>query len=477
MTLDRILSLVEQGCSAEEISNDPALLALTESESLELARVLNEIGEPTHMVLAAQSAKIAFEADIVGAGPVFAHCLDRMSLYSRQPQPFGTVTFEHAGEIMLAPVDPATSDQVRADYGVAPLSELQTAAETETKKLASTRADRPLDPGQAFMRVWHNPTAAQIKQRLHDEGTNVWADGDTITFAVVSPEPVVINPVFGLQTWPVDDELQVLQVKVDRLDEAVITYRFKPTGRHDGRFRGRHAPDEIPSNDPIGGTIIDDHIESTYLGEPRSVTVYQPPNYSGSGHEPVIFATDGNMLAPFVRRLDACIETGLCPPVLVVAAHSAPMSGQNRRAMEYLQGFDPVAHRAHEQFFTKELTQWAVERFGATGERHKTAVFGTSDGAGHALSVGLAHRDKFGHIFAYSTGMAPNPTQGWDPTLVPRVELCAGTLEGPFHTGTASWAYFFDQVEAPYHFTERVSGHDLIQWCEELPRSIARAWG
>jgi len=477
VALDRILSLVEQRSSADEIRSDPAFAALSASESLAVAQALNDTGEPGGLVLAAQLAKVAFETNTDGAGPVFAHCLDRMSLYSRRPQPFGTVTFEHEGEVLLAPVDPATTDEMRADYGVASLAELRSAAGHEAKRLATQRWGQPLPEGQPFWRVWSEPTAAEIHQRLRAEQANAWADGDVLTFAVLASQSVTVTPVFGLATWRVNDELQVLQVAVDRLQEAVITYQFRSSGRHDGRFRGSRAPEEMPSNNPLSGTLVEDYVESTHLGEPRRVTVYQPPGYSRHGTIPVIFATDGNMFAPFARRLDAAIVAGICPPVLVVAAHSAQATAQNRRAMEYLNGFDARIHGCHERFFVEELTGWAADRFGASTERANRAVFGTSDGAGHALSAGLAHRDKFGHIFAYSTATMPTQGQSWDPTLVPRVELCAGTLEGPFHTGTAAWADFFQQLDAPHHFTERVSGHDLIQWCEELPRSIGRAWG
>jgi enterochelin esterase-like enzyme len=80
-------------------------------------------------------------------------------------------------------------------------------------------------------------------------------------------------------------------------------------------------------------------------------------------------------------------------------------------------------------------------------------------------------------VFAYSTGTPPEPTLPWDPAEAPFVHLCAGTLEGPFHQATAAWAGYLHMMQAPYHFTERVAGHDLIQWCEELPAALARAWG
>jgi enterochelin esterase-like enzyme len=58
----------------------------------------------------------------------------------------------------------------------------------------------------------------------------------------------------------------------------------------------------------------------------------------------------------------------------------------------------------------------------------------------------------------------------------PFMHLCAGTLEGPFHQATEAWAGYLMLSKARYHFTERVAGHDLVQWAEELPNAIRRAW-
>jgi enterochelin esterase-like enzyme len=165
--------------------------------------------------------------------------------------------------------------------------------------------------------------------------------------------------------------------------------------------------------------------------------------------------------------------------VVVVAAHAAPADHArgNQRALEYLAGFDDRRFDAHQRFFVGELAEWAESTLGVPDERARRAVFGCSDGGGHALSTGRLHRHRFGHVFAYSTGTPPEPTMAWDPDEHPFVHLCAGTLEGPFHQATSAWAGYLHMCKARYHFSERVAGHDLIQWCEELPVALARAWG
>ncbi|MEL7156451.1 MAG: alpha/beta hydrolase-fold protein, partial [Actinomycetota bacterium] len=220
-------------------------------------------------------------------------------------------------------------------------------------------------------------------------------------------------------------------------------------------------------------------VDSDALSDHRRITVYRPPDHEVGEAIPVLYATDGNMFAPYARRLDAAIEAGWCPRVVVVAAHAAPADQirGNQRALEYLAGFDDRRFDAHQRFFVDELAQWAEAELGVPTDRVLRGVFGCSDGGGHALSTGRLHHRRFGHLFAFSTGTPPEPSMAGDPDPHPMVHLCAGTLEPGFHGATAAWAGYLHRVGIDHHFTERVSGHDLIQWCEELPRALARAWG
>ncbi|MDH3683178.1 MAG: alpha/beta hydrolase-fold protein, partial [Acidimicrobiia bacterium] len=411
-------------------------------------------------------------------------------LLSGRAQPYGTVMVEHQGEVVQPPVDPTVTDEQRQALGVPPLHELEDQVRRAGRVIAQERAaqDGYLPPGQRFCRVWTDPNPAELRARWAAEGAKAWADGDVLTFVTESPVPVAVTPVFPIPSWDAGDGLQVLSMRVERLEEAVITYTFRPLGgsepmsfsrgSHDGRFRGPASPPEAPSNDPLVGSTFEHAVESATFGEPRTVTVYRPPDHTAGEAIPVVYATDGNMFAPYARRLDAAIEAEMCPRVIVVAAHAAPADQirGNQRALEYLIGFDDHRFDAHQRFFVDELTQWAEVELGVSGDRSLRGVFGCSDGGGHALSTGRLHPDKFGHVFAFSTGMPPELSMAWDSATHPFVHLCAGTLEGAFHQATEAWAGYLHHQGAAHHFTERVAGHDLIQWCEELPNAIANAW-
>ncbi len=422
---------------------------------------------------------------------IYAEAIDKIALFSGRPQRYGTVMVEHQGDIVQPSVDPTVSDAERSALGVPSLAELQLRMREVSRHLAAERAAEPgrLPRGERFCRVWTDPDPAELRARMAAEGTQAWADGDVLTFVCESQTPVAVTPVFPISTWDAGDGLQVLSLRVERLDEAVITYTFTPLGggpgmrfsrgSHDGRFRGRSAPEELPSNDPLVGSSFEHAVESQALGESRPVTVYRPPGHRPGDDVPVVYATDGNMFAPYARRLDAAIDAGWCPPVVVVAAHSAPMDqiSGNIRALEYLAGFDDRRFDAHQRFFIVELAAWAETELGVATEPWRRGIFGCSDGGGHALTTAMGHPSKFGHVFAFSTGMPPDPSTNWNPDTHPFVHLCAGTLEGGFHQATEAWAGFLHLQGAGCHFTERVAGHDLIQWCEELPPALARAWG
>lgn len=502
MTEDDLTSLLDAAEGAGGGSNDrfdlidrlrehPGLESAAPEPALRAAKLLAASGDPSDLPVVAQLAGIAHQAELIGAGIVYAEATDKIALYQGLPQRYGTVMIEHQGEIVQPPVDQTVSDDERQALGVPSMAELHHRMQEVSRQLAVERAAKPgfLPPGERFCRVWTDPDPADLRARIAAEGTTAWADGDVLTFVTESPGPVAVTPVFPIPSWDAGDGLQVLSLRIERLAEAIITYTFTPLsgggpmnfsrGSHDGRFRGSAAPEELPSNDPLVGTTVEHAVESQALGEARKVTVYRPPNHSPGDDVPVIYATDGNMFAPYARRLDAAIESGLCPPVVVVAAHSAPMDqiNGNIRALEYLQGFDQSRFDSHQRFFIVELAAWAETELGVPNDPARRGVFGCSDGGGHALATAMLHPTKFSQVFAYSTGMPPDPSTKWDSATYPFVHLCAGTLEGGFHQATEAWAGFLHLQNAGVHFTERVSGHDLIQWCEELPRALSRAWG
>ena len=399
--------------------------------------------------------------------------------------------------------------------GAGPASARGSAARSASATGSASAAGQAFGaPG--FERIWRDPTPQWLQAQLAKHPEGAWADGDELTLACKSNSRygLIAGPVFELPLWragsdqpasqpagqPTNrvanpdgtEQLWALSVRLERLSEAVIGYGFWEIDELGGlaggglrgpvnhRFRGPDAPAELPSNpdDELVGSVVSHALPSTALRENRLVTAYLPPGHQAHEKLPVMYATDGNAIPAYIRRLDAGIANETVPRFVLIAAHAAPMSAySNERALEYLPGFDDKRFNRHQQFFVTELAQWAQDNFGVSDEREKRAVFGCSDGGGHALATGHMNRERFGHCMAYSTGLPPNERMGWEADKAPFVHLCAGTLEGAFFEATHAWSAWLHFAKSPHHWTERVCGHDLIQWIEELPRAVARAWG
>lgn len=481
-----------------QLLQEEGLVDLSGGEALRAARALSIFAGPQQLPIAGELAGRAHQTGVPGAGALFAECADKVALMSRRPQRFGTVVLEHQGDLVMAPLDGLADDETRQSFGLPSLEEMRQNVDRQNKLRAQERYESEgLPAGQRFCRIWSQPDAGELQRGLEQFPNGAWSDGNDLTLACRSDaEGIIPGPVFELPMWNVEDEtgtqtnLWCIQIRVDRLDEAVFGYGFwsldhngMPIGGRgpvDNRYRGKLAPEELPSHedDSLTGSLITHEFASTALRENRRIKVYLPPDHHRHSQLPVVYSTDGNMIGPYIRRIDAAIASGSIQPLLLIAPHAAPMDHTgNERALEYLPGFDDQRFERHQRFFVDEISQWAEEEFSASTDREFRAIFGCSDGAGHALATGSMHRSRYGHCIAYSTGMPPSEQTRWDPEDAPFVHLCAGTLEQGFHQATEAWAAWLHFHSSPHHFTERVCGHDLIQWIEELPKTIARAWG
>jgi len=503
--MSEIDELLERIDSADEFSRGPMIDALRAHQglatvepptALRAARALLGSGVPHHLPAAAELALQAQKANITGAGVVFAEVTDRMSLMNGRPQRFGTVVVEHMGEAALAPLDGSVDDDVRSAMGIPPIAAIRANIDAGNRQRArDNAAAESIRGGLPYVRIWRDPTEADLMARWDAEGKPVWNDGEEITMVARSNEPgLLVTPVFQLPMWRVEgtDNLFAFTARVRRGDEAVLSYAFSPTrpdgmpqnpepARPQGRWRGSNAGPEPArvENDDLAGSVIEHAVESDALGEPRKVTIYRPPNHDRREKLPVIYATDGAWFDSYARRLDPRIVDGTVPRIVVVAAHNAGFNMQvgNLRALEYLSGMDQDRFDRHARFFVTELSEWAEAELGVATERSGRAVFGTSDGGAFALTMGREFRSHFGTVFAFSSGVPPEMNEQWPADESPQVHLCAGVLEVPFHQSTAAWSAWLDHQGLNVHLTERVSGHDLIQWQEELPDAVARAWG
>jgi len=199
----------------------------------------------------------------------------------------------------------------------------------------------------------------------------------------------------------------------------------------------------------------------------RQVSVYVPPHPP----EAVVFAGDGQLIAPWGAVLEAAAEL---PPTMVVGAHRA--ADETLRLHEYSPGFDPCRFAAHEEFFVDELRRWVRSRFGVALPPERTAVFGASASAELALAAGLRHPEVYGAVFCASPGAGYRPI-GALPRPLPRAYFVAGTAEPFFLANATRWAVALREAGADVVLRERAGSHGGAFWREELPLMAAWAFG
>jgi enterochelin esterase-like enzyme len=198
----------------------------------------------------------------------------------------------------------------------------------------------------------------------------------------------------------------------------------------------------------------------------RDVTVYLPPR----APEAVVFAGDGQLIAPWGRFLEAADV----PPTMIVGAHRS--EDETLRLHEYSPVFDAERFAAHERFFVDDVRRWSRSRFGVGLPAERTAVFGVSASAEFALALGVRHPDVYGAVFAASPGAGFRPPAVM-PGSLPRVYLVAGTKEPFFLENAARWASALRDADADVVMTERQGSHGGSFWRKEFPLMLTWAFG
>lgn len=205
--------------------------------------------------------------------------------------------------------------------------------------------------------------------------------------------------------------------------------------------------------------IVEAALDSDDLMTLRNLSVFLPPKYQKRQCYPVVFCADGQSIPAFADRLTHGMTSETIPPTILIGVHSDPAT----RAEEYLHGVDDDRFRLHEVFFTQAAERWARKHFSISPDRKARAVFGFSNGAAFALSVGVRSREKYGVVIAFSiaggANRVPKSAYGRNPT--PRYYLAAGSHELPFRKTVRTIASTSAKRKVDHTVTEPVGGHDL----------------
>lgn len=367
-----------------------------------------------------------------------------------------------------------------------------------------SQAQQPITtkPFTIIERKW---APQEILTRYTKAGAPVWAEGEVLTFFHRGEAQVVhVKGSFEVPMRRIEDtDIWTVAVEIPKLSRAVISYRFttdnpaallqeQPGKATFQYWRGPYAPEPPKHVTTISGQIREHTIESDRLKESRQITVYLPPQYDKDHRYPVIYMADGQDVPDYAIILEALILERKTPETVLIGIHSGSYQGDREKAfdptkdlrgIEYLVGIDqflpgvgPYRFSSHEHFFLHEVAHWAEEHLGVSADRKQRILFGVSNGASFAVSMGIRNPKHFGKILAFSVGWEKAVTvPEWDSKAYPHFYLAVGTLDDGFFETTLRWAEILKRQGFEYIFLERVSGHDALMWREEFARAVVWA--
>ena len=161
--------------------------------------------------------------------------------------------------------------------------------------------------------------------------------------------------------------------------------------------------------------FIIDSIYSQHLLETRTVCLYLPPNFDTKEVIPVIFTTDGQLIANgnYKQILDSLIINNIICPVVLIGVYS----NDNKiledniisyRQYEYIKGFAKDNKEAekrfenHFTFFTQEVEEFVTAKYFINPDTSKNTFYGTSNGGGFGISLFFLCRNQYQNYLCFS---------------------------------------------------------------------------
>lgn len=221
------------------------------------------------------------------------------------------------------------------------------------------------------------------------------------------------------------------------------------------------------------GQLIDDKIESKFLGEKRDVRVYLPPGYNDSGSTKyrVMVFHDGmefDTVAYTTKTIDFLIANNKIKPF--IALFTPPVKRTAEYAGRHFIGYeghtppDVSLQNEYVRFITIEVMEYLKERYPISDEQGTHAIMGASFGGNISLVIGLNHPEIFGHVAAFSTAVQPNLTGLVKSTKIPvQIYMTMGN-------------YDLERLIPPYRDFERLlikEGYDV----ESVWVNDGHTWG
>jgi enterochelin esterase-like enzyme len=330
--------------------------------------------------------------------------------------------------------------------------------------------------------------AQLLLERRAQEGTSVWADGDTLTF-VYEGEAESVEICCGFQeslTRLPDSNVWTLSKTIPNMSKAVFSYFFIIDGvfpqTEQKVWRGAEAPPEPETLEPGPGRVFERTISSKVLGENRLIIIYLPPDHEALHllGLPVVYLADGSVVREYARFVEPLMRAGKVPQFIMVGIESGNYLGDpneeydaslDMRAREYIptEGDDRFA--LHERFVIEEVLPWAEENFGASDKREQRIVHGFSNGGVFAAAMGLRNPNVFGYALPFSVGIDPSASTNLE-SVSTKFYFVSGKLEPGFFNTTQNLSKRLAENGVESQFEGWVAGHDIVMWREAFLNTL-----
>lgn len=270
------------------------------------------------------------------------------------------------------------------------------------------------------------------------------------------------------------------QLSVPDIDDAIFSYDllvhkkeasgkmvkvpYGPADPDQQRFYwiGKNRKIDYNKSDPIEGKVLQDSVESIYLWKSREVSIYYPPTIGDD--TPIIYFTDGSVVASYALYIDELIKQQKITPVILIGVHS---STENRYQEYVNHGIDNELFLKHESFFYEEV----LPKYEQENWKGKRYLYGFSNGAAFGMYNGINHPEKFEKIIAYST--ADYISEMISPIEFkfdeyPAFIMGAGRYEESIFNNNTAFVEKMKANNLPVSFKEFIAGHDSFVWKMEF---------
>lgn len=221
------------------------------------------------------------------------------------------------------------------------------------------------------------------------------------------------------------------------------------------------------------GSLTPHAIASDYLGQTRTMFVYEPATTLIGQPLPSLYVHDGGdylSMAAMQAQLDALIAAREIPPLLVVFIPPV-----EREEIEY------NTSPSYRSFVSEELVSWVQDSYDVDESAERTGTMGAGLGGLVAMRLGIEYPDVFGLIGTQSAAFSLSETSLLDmlanqPQLPIRPHLVVGTYEtnlprlpdGDFLTANRRMVDILAQKGYDYSYAEYPEGHSWGLWSAHI---------